>query len=84
MVFRLGKVKTGKVKRLAKEIFEKYSKEINENFEKNKTLVRRVLEGKVPKKIINLVAGYLTTLAKQKSKIEKQEGNVSTISISNL
>lgn len=76
----MGKVKTGKIKRLAKEIFEKYSKEINENFEKNKALVRQVLEGKTSKKIINLIAGYLTTLAKQKSEAESKEANISTIS----
>lgn len=84
----MGKVKTGKVKRLAKEIFEKYSKEINENFEKNKALVRQVLEGEISKKIINLIAGYLTILAKQKSEAEKEaeskEANVFTMSTSTL
>lgn len=63
----MGRVKTSKVKRLAKEIFERYSSEINENFEKNKVLVKKVLEGNISKKIINLVAGYLTNLVKQKS-----------------
>jgi small subunit ribosomal protein S17e len=83
---KLGRIKTRKVKRLAKEIFEKYNKEINENFEKNKALVKQVLEGDVPKKIINLVAGYLTILAKQKSEVKSKEAdaNISTISMSKM
>jgi ribosomal protein S17E len=83
---KLGRIKTRKVKRLAKEIFEKYNKEINENFEKNKALVKQVLEGDVPKKIINLVAGYLTILAKQKSEVKskKADANISTISMSKM
>lgn len=86
MLAKLGRIKTRKVKRLAKEIFEKYNKEINENFEKNKALVKQVLEGDVPKKIINLVAGYLTILAKQKSEVKskKADANISTISMSKM
>lgn len=86
MLAKLGRIKTRKVKRLAKEIFEKYNKEINENFEKNKALVKQVLEGDVPKKIINLVAGYLTILAKQKSEVKSKEAdaNISTISMSKM
>ncbi|MEM2082955.1 MAG: 30S ribosomal protein S17e [Nitrososphaerota archaeon] len=80
----MGRVKTGRVKRLAKEIFEKYSKEINENFEKNKALVKQVLEGEKSKKIINLIAGYLTILAKQKSETENKEANISTTSTAKL
>ena len=86
MLVKLGRIKTRKVKRLAKEIFEKYNKEINENFEKNKALVKQVLEGNAPKKIINLVAGYLTILAKQKSEVKnkKADANISAISISKI
>jgi len=86
VLVKLGRIKTRKVKRLAKEIFEKYNKEINENFEKNKALVKQVLEGGVPKKIVNLVAGYLTILAKQKSEVKskKADANISVISMSKI
>lgn len=64
----MGKVRTGKVKRLAKEIMELYTDKVTTDFEKNKWLVRSVLTGVVSKRLSNRIAGYLTSLAKQLQK----------------
>ncbi|PUA31271.1 MAG: 30S ribosomal protein S17e [Candidatus Terraquivivens tikiterensis] len=68
----MGKVRTKKVKRLAKEVLELYRDRVSEDFEKNKQLVRQVFVSGVSKKLANRVAGYLTTLVKLQAKKEAE------------
>ena len=70
----MGRVKTRKVKVLAKEIMEKFPDRISADFELNKMLVGEVLAGQVSKKLRNQVAGYITRLVKRE--LEKAEEEV--------
>lgn len=64
----MGKIRIRKVKVLAAEILERYPDRVKPDFRQNKLLVEEVLEGTVSPKLINKVAGYLTTLVKRKLK----------------
>lgn len=68
----MGKVRTRKVKVLAKEILKASGDRVSTDFEANKRLVGEALVGRVSKKLRNKVAGYLTALAKKH--LEKAEG----------
>lgn len=61
----LGRVRTRKVKVLAREMLELHRDKITVSFEDNKLLVDGILRGSVSKKLRNKVAGYLTALVKQ-------------------
>ncbi len=63
----MGRIKTAFVKNIAKEIFEKYGDRFTTDFEKNKQAVKELIDIK-SKRIRNIVAGYITTLKKQKIK----------------
>lgn len=69
----MGKVRTRKVKVLAKEIFKAFSDKVSADFEANKRLVGEVLVGRVSKKLRNKVAGYLTALAKKQLQQTEEE-----------
>jgi len=68
----MGKVRTRKVKRLAKEILELYRDRVSMDFEKNKQLVREVFVSGVSKRLANRIAGYLTSLIKLQAKKEAE------------
>jgi len=68
----MGRVRTRKVKVLAREILKTFPDRVTTDFELNKKLVGEVLVGRVSKKLRNKVAGYLTALAK-KLEAEKRE-----------
>ncbi len=68
----MGKVRTGKVKRLAKEILESYWDMVSMDFEKNKQLVRKVFVSGVSKRLANRIAGYITSLVKLQAKKEAE------------
>ncbi len=73
----MGKVRTRKVKVLAKEILKAFGDRVSTDFEANKRLVGEVLVGRVSKKLRNKVAGYLTALAKkQLEEAEEEEQSV--------
>jgi len=67
----MGRVKTRKVKVLAKEIMERFPDRVSADFELNKLLVGEVLTGQVSKKLRNQIAGYITRLVRKK--IEEAE-----------
>ncbi|HDD66658.1 MAG TPA: 30S ribosomal protein S17e [Nitrososphaeria archaeon] len=67
----MGRVKTRKVKVLAREIMEKFPDRVSADFELNKMLVGEVLTGQISKKLRNQVAGYITRLVKRE--LEKAE-----------
>jgi small subunit ribosomal protein S17e len=55
----LGKVKTEQIKRLAKELIERYPDKFSKNFEHNKKAVTELTSGTTPR-IRNQIAGYIT------------------------
>ncbi|MEA1993067.1 MAG: 30S ribosomal protein S17e [Euryarchaeota archaeon] len=60
----MGKIRPTFIKRVAKEIFEKYPKKLDNNFYKNREFLKDKVE--FPNsRIENRVVGYVTTLAKK-------------------
>ena len=59
----MGKVRIVLVKRLAKELVDRYPDEFSTDFEKNKTLVGEILVN-ASKRLRNRIAGYITHLMK--------------------
>jgi small subunit ribosomal protein S17e len=55
----LGKVKTEHIKRLAKELMERFPSKFSSNFDDNKHAVDELTEGATTK-VRNQVAGYIT------------------------
>jgi small subunit ribosomal protein S17e len=55
----LGKVKTEQVKRLAKELIERYPEKFSKSFEENKKAVAVLTKGTTTR-IRNQIAGYIT------------------------
>ena len=63
----MGRIKTTLIKRASKQIFREHSEDIKENFDDNKSIVTRFAD--IPsKKLRNIIAGYVTRLAKTKEK----------------
>ena len=62
----MGRVKTRKVKVLAKEIMERFPDRVSADFELNKLLVGEILTGQISKKLRNQIAGYITRLVRKK------------------
>ena len=61
----MGRVKTLPVKRNTQEIFEKFGDRITRDYVKNKEFLNSIAEIR-SNKIRNIIAGYLTRLAKFK------------------
>ncbi|MFX1521217.1 MAG: 30S ribosomal protein S17e [Promethearchaeota archaeon] len=57
----MGKIRPSHIKSIAKDILEKYSDLIADDFEKNKELLDQILDVK-SKRLRNRIAGYLTSL----------------------
>jgi len=66
----MGKVRTARVKRIARQVLDVYGSSASTNFEQNKQLVERVLRGNISKSFVNKVAGYITSL--QASGVKEQ------------
>jgi len=60
----MGRIKTQLIKRTARKLFNKYPGEAKINFDENKAVVTNLLVNP-NKKMRNIVAGYLSRLAKQ-------------------
>jgi small subunit ribosomal protein S17e len=56
---QLGKVKTEHIKRLAKELLERFPEKFSSNFDANKHTVAELTQGTTTK-VRNQVAGYIT------------------------
>jgi len=56
----LGKVKTEQVKRLAKELIERFPERFSNNFDENKQAVSDLTQGSTTR-IRNQIAGYITS-----------------------
>jgi small subunit ribosomal protein S17e len=57
----LGKVKTEQIKRLAKELMERFPDKFSSNFDANKHAVDALTQGATTK-VRNQVAGYITRM----------------------
>jgi len=53
------------VKNIGKELFERYGDKFTEDFRQNKEIIKQLVEIK-SKKLKNVVAGYVTSLKKQR------------------
>jgi small subunit ribosomal protein S17e len=56
----LGKVKTEQVKRLGKELIERFPEKFSNNFDENKRAVAELTSGTTTR-IRNQIAGYITS-----------------------
>ncbi len=59
----MGRIKTRLVKGIAEEIYAKHSDELSKDFVENKKVVMTKIQNP-PKKMRNIVAGYLTRMKK--------------------
>ena len=59
----MGRIKTLPVKRATSDIFEKYRDKLTADYKKNKEFLNSITDIK-SNKIRNIIAGYLTRLAK--------------------
>ncbi len=59
----MGKVRTVLIKRLARELVDKYSESFSTDFEQNKELLDDLLSN-TTKRLRNRIAGYVTHLMK--------------------
>lgn len=64
----MGRIKTMPIKRVTNELFVKHKSEIDSDFKKNKELLPKLANIR-SKKIKNIIAGYLTRLAKTKETV---------------
>lgn len=62
----MGRIKTALIKRIGQEVYDKHSKILTEDFEKNKEIVSKVIYIK-SKKLKNIIAGYVTNLKRQEA-----------------
>jgi small subunit ribosomal protein S17e len=58
-IIDLGKVKTEQIKRIGKELMERFPDKFNSNFEDNKRLVDSLTQGTTTR-VRNQIAGYIT------------------------
>ena len=61
----MGRIKTIFVKRIGRELFEAHPERFTDDYAKNKAAVADMTVAK-SRKILNVVAGYITSLRKQK------------------
>jgi len=72
----LGKVKTEQIKRVGKELMERFPDKFTSNFDENKHMVDSLTEGTTTR-VRNQVAGYITrtkALARANSETEPSVG----------
>jgi len=65
----MGRVKGTLIKRVSKELLREYPDKFTSDFEKNKTIVNKVLT--TYKRFRNSIAGYITRLIKMKEQEKK-------------
>lgn len=70
----MGRIKTVLVKRVTKQLVEKYKDEFSEDYTKNKEVVAKYTRIE-SRKIRNVIAGYAARLVKQ-SKEDKQKRSI--------
>ena len=76
----MGKIKTEQIKRVGKELMERFPNQFTTNFEENKRLVETLTQG-TSTRVRNQIAGYITrtkSLAKVDSGTEPVVGEESS------
>jgi len=69
----LGNVRTDQVKRTARELVRRFPDKFSDNFEENKLLVGKLVQGP-SRKVRNQIAGYIARyLAGQEEEISEEE-----------
>jgi small subunit ribosomal protein S17e len=68
----MGRVYTSKIKRISKKILEDFPDVFSNDYEKNKELLKGMMEIK-SKKMLNQIAGYITRIKSSKQEAEKAE-----------
>jgi ribosomal protein S17E len=61
----MGRIKTQLIKRNTLKLLELHRTEFKKDYEANKEVVARFIEGVQGKKIRNVIAGYITRLMKK-------------------
>lgn len=61
----MGRIKTIFIKRIGRELFEANPDRFTEDYSQNKKVVAELTDAS-SKKLLNIVAGYITSLKKQK------------------
>ena len=64
----MGRIKTQKTKRVTRQVMREHGAEVTPDFSANKILLGKILEVK-SKKLRNVIAGYMSRLAKTKDSI---------------
>ena len=62
----MGRIKTWMIKRLGEDLLRQFPDKFCEDFDKNKEVLKDLLEIK-SKKLRNVLAGYITKVMKKKS-----------------
>ena len=62
----MGNIKTSYVKRIGKTLYENYPERFSQDFSENKEVVKELMTVK-SKKLINVIAGYVTNLKTQEN-----------------
>ena len=65
----MGKVKTEQVKKVAKELIERFPERFSNNFDENKRAVSALTQGSTTR-IRNQVAGYITSSCAPEEEVE--------------
>ena len=77
----MGNIYTRDIKRIVREIYEKYKDQVSTDFNKNKELIMSIVDVK-SKKVRNRIAGYLTRYARlMKESSEKKEEEEQVVDI---
>lgn len=61
----MGRIKTFMIKKLGDELIESYRDKFTKDFEKNKEVIKEILDIK-SKKLRNVLAGYITRVMRRK------------------
>jgi small subunit ribosomal protein S17e len=62
----MGRIKTTFIKNVGRELYEKHGDKFTTDFSKNKQVLKQLAEIK-SKKLMNTIAGYITSLKNQHS-----------------
>ncbi|RLG71483.1 MAG: 30S ribosomal protein S17e [Methanobacteriota archaeon] len=60
----MGRIRPGYIKRVSREILERYGDRLSDDFDRNRAVVDEVVDTR-SKRLRNRIAGYLTRLKQQ-------------------
>ncbi len=68
----MGKVRPTPIKRISRELLEKYPDLFTKDFQKNKEILKTLLRAQ-SKKLRNQIAGYITHLVKIRERMQEKK-----------